>query len=285
MSEIILKVLDEYMQSPFRFFKFELGVWYRCDDFCNAYSIDCAAGFYATGIEGLPYSFNKRKGSRVFVCKVKGKNVNYDIYKRRWEYIKLVREIDKDTIKQLAFDKSADIGYDLVHAIYPVNPLTDIAENEITREDIDNLRKWDYVRTSMRNSVWESVNNYITTSIISSVRASIRSSLWEPVGEHVNNSVRRSVWNLADNPIKNSYNSCWIDNSIENAIWAYLSSLFPNIKKWESIDHEEEKNPFHPCIDLWMRGFVPSFDGKVWRLHQGKDAKIVYEYPVEYKGV
>jgi len=25
-------------------------------------------------------------------------------------------------------------------------------------------------------------------------------------------------------------------------------------------------------------GLVPSFDGKVWRLHSGKDAKIIYEW-------
>jgi hypothetical protein len=28
---------------------------------------------------------------------------------------------------------------------------------------------------------------------------------------------------------------------------------------------------------LWESGFVPSFDGKTWRLHAGKNAKIVYE--------
>ena len=37
------------------------------------------------------------------------------------------------------------------------------------------------------------------------------------------------------------------------------------------------ENPFQPAIDLWEAGFVPSFDGKVWRLYAGKDAQIVYE--------
>ncbi len=31
-----------------------------------------------------------------------------------------------------------------------------------------------------------------------------------------------------------------------------------------------------PAIDLWHRGFVPSFDGTTWRLHSGKNADIVY---------
>jgi len=30
-------------------------------------------------------------------------------------------------------------------------------------------------------------------------------------------------------------------------------------------------------VTLWEQGFVPSFDGTTWRLHAGKDAKIVYE--------
>ena len=36
-------------------------------------------------------------------------------------------------------------------------------------------------------------------------------------------------------------------------------------------------NPFQPWIDLWHRGFVPSFDGTTWRLHSGKKAEIVYK--------
>ena len=37
------------------------------------------------------------------------------------------------------------------------------------------------------------------------------------------------------------------------------------------------ENPFQPAIDLWEMGYVPSFDGKTWRLHAGKDARIVWE--------
>jgi hypothetical protein len=46
---------------------------------------------------------------------------------------------------------------------------------------------------------------------------------------------------------------------------------------WYGIDHEPGVNPFQPGIDLWRSGFIPSFDGTTWRLHQGKNAKIVYE--------
>jgi hypothetical protein len=58
---------------------------------------------------------------------------------------------------------------------------------------------------------------------------------------------------------------------------AYISSLFPNITKWKYIDHPENVNPFQSAIDLWRAGYVPSFDGKRWRLHTGKNAKVIYE--------
>jgi len=73
--------------------------------------------------------------------------------------------------------------------------------------------------------------------------------------------------------------SVW--DSVWASVWAYTSSLFPNIKKWKYIDHKEGYNPYQPCIDLWKRGFVPSYDGETWRLHAGEKAKIVYELEVK----
>ena len=75
-------------------------------------------------------------------------------------------------------------------------------------------------------------------SVWDSVRDSVRDSIWD--------SVRASVW---------------------DSVWAYYSTFF-------NIRYEHD---FSSCIKLWNSGFVPSFDGKTWRLHSGKDAKIVYE--------
>jgi hypothetical protein len=59
--------------------------------------------------------------------------------------------------------------------------------------------------------------------------------------------------------------------SVRASVWesvrAYVSSFF-------YIEYEYD---FTPAIRLWERGFVPSFDGTMWRLHAGKDAKVVYE--------
>ena len=62
--------------------------------------------------------------------------------------------------------------------------------------------------------------------------------------------------------------------SVWNSVGAYIGSLFPAIKKWKYIDHRRGHYPFQPAVDLWKIGLVPSFDGKVWRLHGGKKGKI-----------
>ena len=59
--------------------------------------------------------------------------------------------------------------------------------------------------------------------------------------------------------------------SVRDSLWTYLGWIFaPAIPQWQ------ENYPYLACVDLWHRGFVPSFDGKLWRLHAGPSAKIVW---------
>ena len=66
-----------------------------------------------------------------------------------------------------------------------------------------------------------------------------------------------------------------VRDSVRGSVWdsvrGYISSIFPDLGE----------NPFQSCIDLWDKGLVPSFDGKIWRLHGEKDAKILFEITVE----
>ena len=55
--------------------------------------------------------------------------------------------------------------------------------------------------------------------------------------------------------------------SVMASVWAYISSFF-------DIQYSHDLSS---ATWLWERGFVPSFYGTAWRLHAGKDAKIVYE--------
>ena len=85
---------------------------------------------------------------------------------------------------------------------------------------------------------------------------------WSSVGYSVGSSVGDSIWVFG-----------WssVGDSIWDSVWAYFSSFF-------AIEY---KFDFSSAVKLWEAGLVPSFDDKVWRLHTGKDAKIIYEWTPE----
>ncbi len=154
-------------------------------------------------------------------------------------------------------------SFNLEEVRHPINPL-EIKIHKVTKADIANLKKWASARVSVRDSVrvsvWDSVGDSVRDSVGDSVWASVRDSVRDSVRVSVGDSVRDSVW---------------------DSVRAYFGSLFPNIKQWEGAPKDIEGYPYQSCVDLWKRGFISSFDGKKWRLHQGKDAKIVYEMEVK----
>ena len=93
-----------------------------------------------------------------------------------------------------------------------------------------------------------------------SVRASVRAS--------VGDSVRDSVWDSVRASVEDS-----VLDSVWDSVEAYVSSYF-------SIDY---KFDFSSAIKLWEKGIIPSFNGKVWRLH-GKDGKVIWEGKIIKEG-
>ena len=91
-------------------------------------------------------------------------------------------------------------------------------------------------------------------------------SVWDSVRDSVGDSVRDSVRDSVGGSVR---------DSVWDSVGAYISSFF-NLKKWKYIEHKEGVNPFQSCIDLWERGLVPSYDGKLRRLH-GKGGKVLWE--------
>ena len=87
-----------------------------------------------------------------------------------------------------------------------------------------------------------------------SVGASVGDSVWASVGASVGASVWASV---------GAYTGSFL--VLPRKAWKYTENI------------EGDDYPFEPCAYLWESGLVPSFDGKKWRLHGGKDAKIVWE--------
>jgi hypothetical protein len=68
-------------------------------------------------------------------------------------------------------------------------------------------------------------------------------------------------------------------DSVRDSVGAYQGTYFNLSRKdWKYTEKIKTKDyPFQPLIDLWEIGLVPSFDGKIWRLHGGKDAKILWQ--------
>jgi hypothetical protein len=252
----VLKRVDGKLISPFQGYEYEPGKKYVCENFDPDPSEDCSHGLYATGIDGTIYSFCNLPGYEVWEVEVGGRSVEIDQFKRRYERIKLIREVSQDEVKELALAEEKKVGYKLAEALFPINPLLVKRTGcTVTDEEIELLRKW----ASVGNLVWDSVWD----SIRASVGNLVGDSVWASVRDLVGNSVWDSVWNL-------------VGNSVGASVRAYISSLFPNITKWKYIDHPEGENPFQPCIDLWHKGLVPSFDGKTWRLHAGEKAEVVW---------
>jgi len=144
-------------------------------------------------------------------------------------------------------------------AINPVNPLK-IRKHKPSKQDILNLQKWASVRALVGGSVWASVMGSVMYSVGYSVGASVGysvgASLWDSVGASLWDSLGDSLW---------------------DSLGAYVGSIFPNIKKWEYVKQAEGEYPYQPAVDLWKRGLIASFDGKVWMIHSGKDASVVFK--------
>jgi hypothetical protein len=132
-----------------------------------------------------------------------------------------------------------------------VNPFELPAVERVTDEQIDWLKSW--------ASVWNSVRN----SVGNSVRNSVGNSVWDPVWNSVEDVVWASVWEVVWASV---WDAVW--DAVRVSVWAYFSSFF-------AIEY---KFDFSSAVKLWDDGLVPSFNGKVWRLHTGKDAKIIYEW-------
>lgn len=153
-----------------------------------------------------------------------------------------------------------------------VNPLLVKRKHpEPSAEEISLLKRWASVWASVWFSVWFSVRASVRASVCdlvgASVMASVKASVMGSVMNSVWDSVEDSVWYLV-------WNSVW--DSAMALVRAYISSFFV-LDEWQFNGEIVRENPFQPAIELWEVGLVPSFDGEVWRLHAGKDARIVYK--------
>jgi hypothetical protein len=155
-------------------------------------------------------------------------------------------------------------GWSVHEAFHPINPLLLKPKRMSKKRKAELIKQWDSVRASVRASVGDSVRASARASVGDSVRASVWDSVWASVGASVWDSVWASVW-------------ASVGASVGASVWAYVGGLFPNIKEWRYAE-KLGTDPWRPLLTLWYAGYVPSFDGKTWRLHSEKDAKVVFEW-------
>jgi hypothetical protein len=175
-----------------------------------------------------------------------------DSEKAGFKELKVLQEIPQGEFDEL-------FGFRYAEACSPVNPFK-LKPPVIGDEQIAWLRGWASVWASVGASVRDSVRDSVRASVGDSVRDSVGASVWASVGDSVGASVGDSV-----------------RDSVGASMYAYIGSLFPNIKKWRYIKHAEGEYPFQSVVYLWRQGLVPSFDDKIWRLHGGEKAEVLYE--------
>ena len=246
---MLVKVLDKDLCSPIQGGKsYEIGVWHHCKNFDTSEK-ECAPGFYVIPVSELIHYHKPWLGTKVLPAEVKGKSKIFSASKQRYKYMKLRNSLSDDEIKAMCREIELELGYKLSEALYPVNPLL-LPKTTVNDEDLELLKQWD----SVGGSVWDSVKDSVGYSVWSSVKDSVWDSVWDSVGYSVGYSV-------------------------ENSVGAYIGSLFPSIGKWKYKNHEHSQYPFQSAVNLWYRGLVPSFDGKIWRLHSGEKVEVVWQEP------
>ena len=231
----VLRVVNGELISPYQNYNYGkledvLGKKMVCENFDDNENEDCSIRFYATDIKGLIYSLNIHKDNRVFEVKMGGRSVINSEYKQGFEEQTIIRMLSKSEVRKLIKEQSKAMDWDYYHACYPVNPLK-IDKPFDKEKALKLLKEWDSVWASIWDSVWYSVNASVWNSVWASVEASVRHSVWDSVGD----SVQDSVWDSVGDSVGDS-----VRYSVRDFIYAYISSFFPNIKKWEGIEHKRE---------------------------------------------
>lgn len=270
MKKLLYKVLDENMLSPFREYPFEVETEYVCRDFDANPTHHCSNGFYATGIDGLPYSFNIER--QVWECEVSGKAVEIDQFKRRYEKLRLIRKLMHDEVKQLALEKEAEVKYKLSEVLFPINPLLINRRSNAIEKELELLKVWDSVRDSVRTSVGDSVRDSIRDSVWDFAWTSVRDSVWDSAWALVWASVKTSVEGSARASVSAS-----VRTSVGDSVGAYIGSLFPDVKHWKYVESLEGVYPYQSVVELGKAGLVPCFYSNRWHLHAGEKAAVVWE--------
>src|SRR5690606_11221879 len=176
MYKVLKRDKTGKLVSPIQDFEYIPGKEYYCQNFDTDRNRECSHGFYATDIDGLIYSFRNLLKYEVWEVEVGGRKVEINQFKRRYERIKLIRQVPSEEVKELALALESKVGYKLSEALFPVNPFK-IKAQSVTEQEIELLKRWILVSAS-----WDLVRASVWNSVGASVGDSVRVSVWDSVG-------------------------------------------------------------------------------------------------------
>jgi hypothetical protein len=112
------------------------------------------------------------------------------------------------------------------------------------------------------------IEDAVGDGVITEVRLGVVERIWDDLSDKIRDRLEGQLAARSWNKVRDYLGDCLL---------AYIGGLFPNIKN----RYGEKKlgaNPWRPLLTLWYAGYVPSFDGKTWRLHAGKKAEVVFQF-------
>src|SRR5690606_8841047 len=164
MYKVLKRDKTGKLVSPIQDFEYIPGKEYYCQNFDTDRNRECSHGFYATDIDGLIYSFRNLLKYEVWEVEVGGRKVEINQFKRRYERIKLIRQVPNEEVKELALALESKVGYKLSEALFPVNPFK-IKAQSVTEQEIELLKRWILVSASVRALVGASVWDLVWDSV------------------------------------------------------------------------------------------------------------------------
>lgn len=253
------KVLNADLRSPYRGYVYELGIWHKEPYVGEPGDNRHLRGLYAGSIESILYCNLSGPGEQVYECEVRGRSAGELPFGECWEELRVVRMLTEKEVRKLA--REANVGYRLEEALYPVNPLEAEHGESVTQQEVALLKEQAAVIRCVQRSVVASV----VTSIWNSAGGFVWDSVWRSVQESVLDMVWASVQDFVVSSVEKP-NRAFIEDSVRDAVCAYIGSLFPGIRQWEGVEHEPGVYPFQAGADLWRAGLIPVFNGTDWML-------------------
>lgn len=217
-----------------------------------------------------------------------GKTVNC----LRAQFLDIIQCLDPQDKAEVFLKVDSKAGFKISEACCPVNPLR-LPKSQTPLNLRALVREWEVnvqtIKVPKGDHPWAYVAQVVEETVASKFKCpflpiSVEDMVFGlidisgvPIMDAVTTRIEHTVFKWRPIPPSKASN---IDASLLAAAAAYVAGLFYNIDKWKYMKNAVT-NPWRPLQTLWYNGYVPSFDGKLWRIHSGPTAKIVDKFTSE----